>query len=116
MNSPKGIIDDLRLLGIKTTPFTAIELKAAYRMKAKEVHPDKTGDAGGGSGRGSGAEFIALHAAYKRMIAYVGKTIDVGGLSDEEILLLILMMSNVTRRSKPVTSWFGIGMNMKWKK
>lgn len=49
--------DDLMLLGLLPTA-SAIEVKAAYRRRALELHPDRGGDQ---------AAFAALAAAYKRL-------------------------------------------------
>lgn len=53
---------DFARLGLPPTASKS-EIKAAYFQKAKELHPDSSGGAGGG-----GEEFSNLNAAYKRLM------------------------------------------------
>jgi hypothetical protein len=53
----------LRILGL-TPPSTEAEVRAAYRRKARELHPDVGGDA---------AAFVLLNAAYEEALALVSR-------------------------------------------
>lgn len=62
---PPSIVTEVNIwhvLGLTSKPATSAEVTAAYRTKAKEVHPDKPG--------GDGEKFKQLLEAYQRALSH----------------------------------------------
>jgi len=57
-------VEDLKLLGLAATSATVVEIKAAYKRRILEVHPDKGGDAD---------SFRRVRQAYDRALAQAEK-------------------------------------------
>jgi hypothetical protein len=65
-NNDAGRPEFMATLGL-LPPYTLSDVKAAYRVKALETHPDRGG---------TNADFIRIHEAYKRAMEYVEFTGD----------------------------------------